>query len=97
MGISAITYSVLSYGVSYSHKPDHNRIALHEYLAPLEILDCQTEAVPVYEVLQAELRKSGKMFGLLDMLIAAQALFIFEVILQKGEERLKGIIVYRVV
>ena len=37
------------------------------------------------------------MIGPLDMLIAAQALFIFEVILQKGEERLKGIIVYRVV
>ncbi len=63
VGISAITYSELSCGVSYSRNPDHNRIALHEFLAPLEILDYQAEAAPVYGALRAELRKSGKMFG----------------------------------
>ncbi|MCZ6775081.1 MAG: type II toxin-antitoxin system VapC family toxin [Ignavibacteria bacterium] len=91
VGISAITYSELSYGVSYSRKPDQNRIALHEFLAPLEILDYQAEVAPVYGALRAELRKSGKMFGPLDMLIAAQALHMNCVLVTNNTKEFKRV------
>ena len=91
VGISAITYSELSCGVSYSRKPDQNRMALHEFLAPLEILDYQAEAAPVYGALRAELRKSGKMFGPLDMLIAAQALHMNCVLVTNNTKEFKRV------
>jgi tRNA(fMet)-specific endonuclease VapC len=66
-------------------------MALHEFLAPLEILDYQAEAAPVYGALRAELRKTGKMFGPLDMLIAAQALHMNCVLVTNNTKEFKRV------
>lgn len=74
VGISAITYAELAYGVAQSSDPSRNRMALSEFLAPLEILDFQAQAAPLYGTLRASLVRAGKMIGPLDLLIAAHAL-----------------------
>lgn len=74
VGLSAITYAELEYGVAHSSDPARNRIALSEFLAPLEILDFQTQVAPLYGTLRSSLARSGKMIGPLDLLIAAHAL-----------------------
>ena len=76
VGISAITYAELEYGVAYSSDPSQNRMALSEFLAPLEILDFQTQVAPLYGALRASLVRTGKMIGPLDLLIAAHALHL---------------------
>lgn len=38
VGISSITLSELEYGVAKSSKPQQNKLALTEFLAPIEIL-----------------------------------------------------------
>ena len=44
IGISSITLSELIYGVSKSSKPEQNRVALTQFVAPLEILPYDDEA-----------------------------------------------------
>jgi len=76
VGISAITYAELEYGVAHSRDPSQNRIALSEFLAPLEILDFQAQVAPLYGALRTSLARVGKMIGPLDLLIAAHALHL---------------------
>lgn len=77
VGLSAITYAELEYGVSHSHDPARNRIALSEFLAPLEILDFPVQVAPLYGTLRASLARSRRrMIGPLDLLIAAHALHL---------------------
>ncbi len=76
IGISSITLSELIYGVSKSSKPEQNRIALTQFVAPLEILAYDDEAAQYYGDLRAHLEKRGTPIGALDMLIAAHALSI---------------------
>lgn len=76
IGVSAITLSELSYGVSKSSKPEQNQMALAQFIAPLEILPYSDEAAQYYGDLRAVLEKQGTPIGSLDMLIAAHALSI---------------------
>jgi len=76
IGISAITFSELSYGVSKSSKPAQNQVALAQFAAPLEILSYGDDAAQYYGDLRAFLEKKGTPIGSLDMLIAAHALSI---------------------
>ena len=76
IGISSITLSELFYGVSKSSKPEQNRIALMQFIAPLEILPYGDEASQYYGELRAYLEKQSTPVGSLDMLIAAHALSI---------------------
>ncbi len=74
IGISSITLSELSYGVSKSSKPGQNQIALAQFIAPLEILPYGDDAAQYYGALRTHLEKQGTPIGSLDMLIAAHAL-----------------------
>ena len=76
IGISSITLSELLYCVSKSSKPEQNKIALMQFVAPLEILPYDDEAAQYYGDLRAHLEKQGTRMGSLDMLIAAHALSI---------------------
>jgi len=76
IGISSITLSELSYGVSKSSQPAQNQVALAQFAAPLEILPYEDEAAQYYGDLRAFLEKKGAPIGSLDMLIAAHALSI---------------------
>jgi tRNA(fMet)-specific endonuclease VapC len=74
IGISAITFSELLYGVSKSSKPGQNQVALTQFVAPLELLPYGDEAVQFYGDLRTHLEKQVTPIGSLDMLIAAHAL-----------------------
>ena len=76
IGISSITLSELSYGVSKSSKPEKNQLALAQFIAPLVILPYSDEAAQYYGELRAYLEKQGTPIESLDMLIAAHALSI---------------------
>jgi tRNA(fMet)-specific endonuclease VapC len=76
IGVSTITLSELSYGVSKSSKPEQNQMALAQFLAPLEILPYGDDAAQYYGDLRTHLEKQGTPVGSLDMLIAAHALSI---------------------
>jgi tRNA(fMet)-specific endonuclease VapC len=74
IGVSAITLSELSYGVSKSSKPEQNQMALAQFIAPLEILPYGDDAAQYYGILRTHLEKQSTPIGSLDMLIAAHAL-----------------------
>jgi tRNA(fMet)-specific endonuclease VapC len=76
IGISTITLSELSYGVTKSSRPQQNQIALMQFIAPLEILPYDDLAAQHYGNLGARLEIQGRTIGSLDMLIAAHALSI---------------------
>jgi len=76
IGISSITLSELLYGVSKSSRPEQNRLALTQFIAPLEILSYGDEAAQYYGDIRAHLEKQGTPISSLDMLIAAHALSI---------------------
>ena len=74
VGISAITHCELEFGVAKSSMPERNRLALTEFLSPLEVLDFPSTAAPIFGELRALLQKKGKPIGNYDLLIAVQAL-----------------------
>jgi len=74
IGVSAITLSELEYGAAKSVKPQQNKLALIEFLAPIEILPYDDMAARQYGELRAHLEGDGTPIGSPDMLIAAHAL-----------------------
>jgi len=76
VGISAITYCELQFGVAKSSNPNRNQAALNEFLAPIEVLDFPSDAAPTYGELRARLIRNGTPIGNYDLLIAAHALHL---------------------
>jgi tRNA(fMet)-specific endonuclease VapC len=74
IGISSITLSELEYGVAKSVKPEQNKLALTEFLAPIEVLPYDDRAALRYGPLRAHLERQGTPVGSLELLIAAHAL-----------------------
>ena len=85
IGISSITLSELEYGVAKSSKPQQNKLALTEFLAPIEILPYDDLAAQQYGELRAHLERKGKPIGSLDMLIAAHALSLKCILVTNNE------------
>jgi tRNA(fMet)-specific endonuclease VapC len=76
VGISAITYSELRFGVADSSNPEQNSIALAEFIAPLEVLNYTAEIAETYGSIRSFLKTKGKLIGPLDLLIAAHAVHL---------------------
>ena len=74
MGISAITYAELRFGVENSARVEENMDRLERFLLPLEILPFDAEAARHYGQLRHELKRAGCPIGSNDLLIAAHAL-----------------------
>ncbi|WP_339793171.1 MAG: type II toxin-antitoxin system tRNA(fMet)-specific endonuclease VapC [Imperialibacter sp.] len=74
IGISSITLSELNYGVMKSALPEKNKLALAQFLIPLEILPFDNDAAISYGKIRADLENKGTPIGPLDTLIAAHAL-----------------------
>ena len=72
--ISSITLSKLEYGVEKSERRDRNKIALAEFIAPIEVIAYDDLAAAQYGKIRSSLEKNGMPIGALDMLIAAHAL-----------------------
>ena len=76
VGISAITYCELQFGIAKSSNVDQNQGALNEFLGPLEILDFPAAAAPVFGKIRAQLNSVGMPIGNYDLLIGTHALFL---------------------
>lgn len=72
--ISAVTLAELQYGVYKSQHYERNKIALLNFLAPIEILPFSSKAASLYGEIRADLEKRGQTIGAYDLLIAAHAL-----------------------
>ena len=73
VGVSIITVSELEFGAAKSQNPQRNRMALAQFLLPLEIADYDSTAATHYGDVRARLEKIGTPIGPLDTLIAAHA------------------------
>jgi len=71
--ISAITLGELHYGAEKSGRGAHNRQAVDEFIARLEILPFSSDAAFHYGQVRAELDRIGRPSGPYDMLIGAHA------------------------
>ncbi len=85
VGISSITLSELEYGVAKSSMPHKNKLALAQFLAPLEILAYDDAAAAQYGSIRAFLESQGTPIGPLDTLIAAHALALGCVLVTNNE------------
>lgn len=72
--ISTITLAELRYGADKSTIAAKNHIALDSFLAPLAIVDFDSECAEHYGKLRSELERLGRPIGPLDTMIAAHAL-----------------------
>jgi len=71
--ISSVTYAELIHGVEKSQSIEKNRLALTLLLANIEIMGFDSMAAESYGKIRAELEKSGRPIGPLDMMIAGHA------------------------
>jgi tRNA(fMet)-specific endonuclease VapC len=76
VAISSIVLNELEFGVVKSTQPAQNRLALAQFLAPLEILAYDDIAAFYYGKIRAHLQKMGTPIGSLDLLIAAHTLSV---------------------
>jgi tRNA(fMet)-specific endonuclease VapC len=91
VGISAITLSELEFGAAKSARPEQNKLALTEFLAPIEILPYDDRAAHRYGPLRAHLEKHGMPIGSLDTLVAAHALSLECVLVTNNESEFKRV------
>ena len=91
IGISSITLSELEYGVMKSAKPEQNKLALAQFIAPIEISAYDDVAAEHYGVIRAHLERQGTPIGSLDMLIAAHALSQNSVLITNNESEFKKV------
>jgi tRNA(fMet)-specific endonuclease VapC len=74
VGISAITYAELRFGVENSQRVAENLERLERFLLPLEIVPFDAKAGQHYGRIRTELQQCGVPIGANDLLIAAHAL-----------------------
>jgi tRNA(fMet)-specific endonuclease VapC len=74
VAISSVTLAELRYGADKSSRPQQNHAALEAFLAPLSVVDFDSQAAESYGKVRAELERRGTPIGPLDTLIAAHSL-----------------------
>ncbi len=72
--ISSVTLAELMYGVEKSQHHEKNRVALEEFILPLDIMPFDDDSARQYGRIRSELQKKGTPIGALDMMIASHAL-----------------------
>jgi len=91
VGVSSITLSELEYGAAKSARPEQNKVAIVEFLAPLEILPYDDMAAQEYGKVRVYLEKQGTPIGSMDMLIAAHALSLNSILVTNNESEFRRI------
>jgi tRNA(fMet)-specific endonuclease VapC len=95
-GISGVTLAELWFGVAKSAQAERNRLALDEFLLPLEIADFGAAAAGSYGKVRAALESAGTPIGPLDTQIGAHALSLGAVLVSHNTRefrRIPGIVV----
>lgn len=96
VGVAALTVAELDFGVAKSRDPVRNRARLDQFLLPLQILPFDDAAAAQYGAVRADLQARGVGIGLIDTLLAAQALSLAAVMVTNNTrefERVSGLIV----
>jgi tRNA(fMet)-specific endonuclease VapC len=91
VGISSITLAELEFGAAKSSRSESARLALAEFLLPLEIADFDAAAAGVYGLVRAALEKKGRPIGPLDTLIAAHALAVESVLVTNNTREFRRV------
>ena len=91
IGVSSTTLSELEYGVMKSAKSEQNKLALVQFIAPIEISAYDDVAAQHYGKIRAHLERQGTPIGSLYMLIAAHALSINSVLITNNESEFKRV------
>lgn len=91
LGISSITLSELEYGVAKSRKQEQNKLALTEFLTPIEIMPFDDMAAKHYGELRAYLERCGTPIGSLDTLIAAHAVSLQSTLVTNNESEFRRV------
>lgn len=89
--ISSITLSELQYGIEKSEDKIRNKMALAQFIAPLEIISYDEYAASIYGRIRSDLEKKGKPVGAFDLLIAAHALSRNAVLVTNNEKEFNKI------
>jgi tRNA(fMet)-specific endonuclease VapC len=80
VGISAVTEAELRFATERLPEAARLRLAVAEFLEPIEVLAWDSSAGAQYAQLRCSLERSGTPMGNLDMMIAAHALSIASVL-----------------
>jgi tRNA(fMet)-specific endonuclease VapC len=91
IGISSITLAELEYGVAKSRHVQKNKLALSEFILPLEIASFDYIAAESYGAVRAMLENSGMLIGSMDMLIGAHALSLGVTLVTNNTKEFKRI------
>lgn len=91
IAISVITLCELEYGVGKSSKRVLNKLALTEFLYPLNILNYDDNAAICYGKIRADLEQKGQIIGPMDLLIASHALSSGLILVTNNEKEFKRI------
>ncbi len=90
VAISSITGAELHFGISKT-RSERNRHALEKFLAPLDVLPFEENAMREYGHLRAHLEQKGTPIGALDTLIAAHALSLDCVLVTNNQREFKRV------
>lgn len=74
IAISAISVAELFFGVEKSRFKESNTLALHAFLAHLQVLEFGSKEAAAYAKIRADLERRKALIGAMDMLIASTAL-----------------------
>lgn len=74
IAISAISVAELFFGVEKSRFKESNTLALHAFLAHLQVLEFGSKEAGAYAKIRADLERRKTLIGAMDMLIASTAL-----------------------
>ncbi|MEC4813847.1 MAG: type II toxin-antitoxin system VapC family toxin, partial [Scytonema sp. PMC 1069.18] len=91
VGISSITIAELEYGVYKSQHQEQNRLALTQFLIPLQVVSFDEQATQTYGKIRAELERQGIVIGSMDMLIASQAISLGLILITNNVRELSRI------
>ena len=91
IGISTITLSELEYGVEKSQHKQQNKIALLQFLTPLEIVPYDDLAARAYGRVRHILEREGQPIGPLDLLIAAHAISLHSILVTNNEREFRKV------
>ena len=89
VGIGVPVLAELWYGVEYSSTRERNAERLHRILPDLIVWPFTEQAAQTYGRIAAELRRSGRSIGKIDMLIAAIALSLGNTTAVSGDADLR--------
>jgi tRNA(fMet)-specific endonuclease VapC len=91
VGISTITLAELCYGIAKSQHVERNKLALEEFLLPMEISDFDESAAAAYGQVRAALEGAGRPIGPLDTQIGAHALSLRAILVTNNTSEFRRI------